>query len=222
MKTVIYLIRHAESIANARGLYVGITDYPLSEYGHQQARDLANKLAGAEINRIYSSPLRRAYETATPFAERACKPVVIVPDLIEVNAGAWEGFKWTYLVRNYPDEVRYIKATGHHTGMLGGEEYNNVAARMHRALSSIALANPGKTVMALSHAQAIRAFLCKAGDISYSQIKDKIGDIPNASITTLEYDADTKNFEVKAIGQESIEDEPVYFIGFNTLAKTFV
>lgn len=217
MKTTIYLIRHAESVANARGLYGGITNYPLSEYGHQQARDLATKLAGVGIDYIYSSPLTRTCQTIMPFAERASKEIIIEPNLIEVNVGAWEGIKWSELLRNYPDEVRYIKATEHHTGMLGGENYADMAARMYNALEKIAMSHPGKAVIAQSHAQAIRAFLCKVGNISFSQIKEKIGDIPNTSITSLEYDFGARKFKVKAIGQESITDELIYVVKCDNL-----
>jgi broad specificity phosphatase PhoE len=88
----IYCARHGESEANLlrefsnRGLRHGLT-----ERGREQARALADKLRGAPIERIYSSPLLRALESAEVVAERLGAPVEVTPALREWDVGVLEG-----------------------------------------------------------------------------------------------------------------------------------
>lgn len=82
-----YFIRHAESQANA-----GASNSPdsgLSEFGRLQAMRVADRLAGAGLRAIYSSPLRRSVETAMPLAERLDLDVWVRPDIAE---HFWDGF----------------------------------------------------------------------------------------------------------------------------------
>jgi len=60
----IYLLRHGESVDDVEDAYGGIADYPLTEAGRQTATMLAKKLASKGIKVIYTSPYRRALETA--------------------------------------------------------------------------------------------------------------------------------------------------------------
>lgn len=91
MKTI-YLIRHGESEHNAKGLMAGWTDGALTEKGHQQARETAEKLVAYPIERIYASDLRRAQETAAPLAEKLGLEVKRCPELREIHMGDWEGY----------------------------------------------------------------------------------------------------------------------------------
>ena len=90
----VLLIRHAESVHGALGLTGGWTDAGLSEYGHQQARALADRL-GTELADVpvslYSSDLHRCLETAEPLAAALGTPVLPVPALREHNNGVVAG-----------------------------------------------------------------------------------------------------------------------------------
>ena len=68
--TTLHLVRHGETEWNRDGRIQGWADTPLSERGHEQARELAATLGERSIGAIYSSDLRRAYETAEPLAQR--------------------------------------------------------------------------------------------------------------------------------------------------------
>ena len=60
----ISLIRHGQTIANERGIYIGRTDYPLSEKGRSELAAKLDEFEYPKVQRVYSSPLRRCMETA--------------------------------------------------------------------------------------------------------------------------------------------------------------
>jgi broad specificity phosphatase PhoE len=99
------LLRHAESIGNAEGYYQGQSDFPLTETGTMQARLLCEywlvKKAG--FDRIISSPLARARQTAEILAHALALPLVLDPLWMERNAGLLEG------LQEKEAEIRYPK-----------------------------------------------------------------------------------------------------------------
>jgi broad specificity phosphatase PhoE len=89
--TALLLVRHGETDWNADGRLQGQTDRPLSDFGRRQAQQLADELAGEQLEAIYSSDLSRARETAEIVGERLGLPVVLDPGLREKDWGTWEG-----------------------------------------------------------------------------------------------------------------------------------
>ena len=201
MKTVIYMIRHAKSIANDNGMFGGITDYELSQEGLVQAKALADRLKNYEINKIYCSPLKRAIETITPTAKMKDMDINIDNDLREINVGTWENILREDLRKMYPEENKYIDETEYYTGMAGQEETIDVANRMYGTILKIAKDNLNKNIIITSHIVAIRAFLCKIMNIPFEQTREKIGNLGNTSITKVIYDDETNKFEVEYLGR---------------------
>ena len=66
MKTVIYILRHGESVSNRTGTFTGSNEVDLSELGYNQAEIAGEYLKDKGIDFIYSSPLSRAVKTAEP------------------------------------------------------------------------------------------------------------------------------------------------------------
>jgi probable phosphoglycerate mutase len=99
---IIYLLRHAQSTANTKGILAGQDDsVELSKDGFKQAEELANYLKNLKINQVYCSPLTRCVQTVTPFM--MTKPKIsfqIKPELIEMNYGQWSGKKLHVLSRD--------------------------------------------------------------------------------------------------------------------------
>ncbi len=86
----IYLLRHGQTQWNADGdRYCGRTDIPLTPKGINQARDVAQQLAGISFEAIYCSPLERAWHTAQIAGDG--RPVIKDERLLETDFGAWEG-----------------------------------------------------------------------------------------------------------------------------------
>jgi broad specificity phosphatase PhoE len=84
-------LRHGETEPNRLGLIAGSTDVPLNDTGFEQARAAARLLANVGIDAIYSSPLRRARETADIAAQALRLPVTVIPEIAERNWGELEG-----------------------------------------------------------------------------------------------------------------------------------
>ncbi|KAH9821394.1 Adenosylcobalamin/alpha-ribazole phosphatase [Teratosphaeria destructans] len=97
----LYLIRHGETVDNVAGLYAGVRNSALTNYGVEQAQRLGQYFAKTQVHftHIFSSPLTRAYETAEAVrkAQSSAKggeddlQIVKVPDLIEQDFGFYEG-----------------------------------------------------------------------------------------------------------------------------------
>ena len=201
MKTTIYMIRHARSIANDTGMFGGITDYELCQEGLKQAQELSERLKEYEVDKIYCSPLKRAIQTITPTAKMKNMEIIINDGLREIDTGSWENHRRDDLRKMYPKENEYIDETEFYTGMAGQEETVDVANRMYNAILEIAKENLNKKIIITSHVVAMRAFLCKIMNIPFEQTKEKIGHIGNTRITKVIYDDETKKFEVEYIGQ---------------------
>lgn len=203
MRTKILLIRHAKSIANKKGLFGGITDYPLCEEGFKQAEELSEKLlniSDIKVDKIYSSPLLRAKQTIEPYAKSSNKRIIIEDDLKEMNVGSWEDCLRDDLRKKYPEINKAIDETEYYCGMEGQEETIDVAIRMKNIITKIAKENQGKDIIIVSHSVAIRAFLCLILNIPFKKIKEKIGNIANTGITYIDFKDD--KFTVQSIGNQ--------------------
>lgn len=139
--TTLLLVRHGETDWNADGRLQGQTDRPLSDFGRNQARKLAEELAGEPLEAIYSSDLVRARETAEIVGERLGLPVVLDAELREKDWGTWEGL--TAVER---DRVEFV-----------GESTEEHQERMLRALRRIAERHPGGgSVLVVTHGGSMR------------------------------------------------------------------
>jgi broad specificity phosphatase PhoE len=97
-------IRHAESLANIEGRYQGRGDYDLSDCGRQQAEQLSRRFTREQLSptQIYSSPLRRAMETAEIVCRNWNLAIEPLHDLIEYDVGAFTGLTWPDIVSRHP------------------------------------------------------------------------------------------------------------------------
>ena len=130
---MLYLVRHGESEANAQKRYTGITDVDLSCKGRIQAEAAGRKLASKKISGVYSSPLKRARETAgiicrqTNFDE---SKIIIRDCLIEVNFGLFENMTWNEIESGYKEESEKWILIGHKYKFPQGEGYEDIIKRI--------------------------------------------------------------------------------------------
>lgn len=144
--TTILLARHGETDWNLEGRFQGHADPPLNETGRAQARELAERLRGIEVDVVYSSDLRRALETAEIVAARKELRVTVDPGLREIDVGSWSGLTRAQIEERFrPGE--------HHDGETREEHL----ARILEAVERIARAHPGERVLIVSHGGSLRA-----------------------------------------------------------------
>lgn len=158
--TTLLLVRHGETDANVSGTWQGATDHPLNARGRAQARATARRLAQehSDIAVVYTSPLRRAAETATIIAEVLGPPPVHVDTrLSEYNLGEWEGL--TYEVLRDEKRLWERMANDPHWAPPGGESVHAFATRVVAALQDAVRNHLGQKVLIVSHGGAIATAL---------------------------------------------------------------
>jgi broad specificity phosphatase PhoE len=149
--TEILLARHGETDWNIGRRVQGHTDIPLNAAGVDQARALAEQLAGEPLTAVFSSDLSRALDTATAVANAHGLVVVVDPRLREKNFGTWEGLTDVEIAERFPDAQR---------GQWGdAETTEEVAARVLSVLDGIRELHPDGTVLVVSHGGPLRAAL---------------------------------------------------------------
>ena len=160
MTTTLYLIRHGETDANVEGVWQGSTDSPLNERGLAQARALARRLAQEQlpISVIYSSPLRRARQTAEIIAETLDDiPIIFDPGLAEYHLGDWEGLTYEQLQKEKRLWDRIAEDSDFSPPQ--GESPRQFAMRLLNSFQTIVQDNQGKTVAVVGHGGALATAL---------------------------------------------------------------
>ena len=105
--TTVYLARHGESDWNAADRFQGHSDRPLTARGRLQAEALAVEIAEiATLAAIYSSPLRRALDTAAAVGAVTGLEPVALEGLREVDVGAWAGLSRSEVARRFPNDLQ--------------------------------------------------------------------------------------------------------------------
>ncbi len=153
-----YLVRHGETTYNAEGRIQGQSDAPLSELGHRQSAAVAEALAALPIEAIYSSPLRRARQTAEPIAAKLKLPVHDDPRLMELDAGQFEGRLRSELADVYPAELARWLSGDDDFAIPDGESRRQLAERGSAALRYIAAAGHRQAVV-VTHGGLLSATL---------------------------------------------------------------
>ncbi len=157
-----YLVRHgatANNVEKPPRLQGRRTDPPLSEEGIDQARRTGAFLAETPIDRVFSSPLMRARQTAEAIAVRHGLEVELVDALVEVDVGVWETLAWNEIEQRYPEAYRAFLADSSVNPYLGGENMTTVLERSGPALRCILEENRGRHVAVVAHNVVNRAWL---------------------------------------------------------------
>lgn len=157
----IYLIRHCEAEGNVLGIYQGTTDFDISDIGKKQLEFLGKRFESIHIDKVYSSPLMRAYKTAEAVAKPKGLKVIADNGLTEISGGVIEGMKLTDIFVNYPElEYKWCHEF-HNFAPENGEAIVDTYERVWTAVRGIIRENDGKTVALASHGGALRTLICR-------------------------------------------------------------
>lgn len=164
--TLLYLIRHGEVDPAWRGRIYGGLDIDLSERGRDEARAGAAILADARIDRVISSPLRRARFTADLVAHERGLDVIEHPGLVEIHRGDWAGRTFEELEARDPGAHERWLAAPTNTRPPGGESLSDLRDRVRDALrNTIDLGSEGgptPCAVVTAHGWVVRTILCDA------------------------------------------------------------
>ncbi|MGB2875958.1 MAG: histidine phosphatase family protein [Gaiellaceae bacterium] len=167
--TKLLLVRHGETDWNLGDRFQGHADPPLNETGRAQARELADSLAGRSFAAVYSSPLRRAFETAEIVAAPHGLEAVPVEGLREVDVGSWQGLTRDEIEQRFPDHFR--RWLEYREGWEDGETYGQMSSRVVATLVELAERHDGEEALVVTHGGPIRAAFASAHGISHSEAR---------------------------------------------------
>lgn len=143
-------MRHGESEGNAARIFTGHIDSPLTETGRRQARIVADALATVKLDRVLSSDLSRARDTAVAIAEPHGLAVETFPELREIDLGEMAG-------RSFDDA--HAHPDWNEDGFVvwpGGESLDAVFDRAFGLLARVIAESPGKTIVVVGHGGVTR------------------------------------------------------------------
>ncbi|MGB4429547.1 MAG: alpha-ribazole phosphatase, partial [Thermacetogeniaceae bacterium] len=159
------LVRHGETIWNHVSRYQGHTDVELSDTGREQARLLADRLRSEKIKAVYSSDLKRAYETASILAAPHQLKVQIAEELREINFGVWEGLTFKEISEKYKELAEKWYQSPASVRIPKGETFFEVKERAYNAIMKLLKENDPGTIIVVAHGGTIRAIICGLLDI---------------------------------------------------------
>ena len=159
--TEVLLVRHGDAMPEERGdEHHTYRDLPLSAVGRSQARALGTRLAASAIATIYSSPLRRASETAKAISVATRRAIAYDDRLREVEIGSLDEPRHPAEFGAHLDRLAALAiAHGGWSQIPGTESSESIRCRMRASIDAIVSEHGGKRVVAVSHAGAINAYL---------------------------------------------------------------
>jgi probable phosphomutase (TIGR03848 family) len=182
--TLVLLVRHGQTATTGRVLPGRAPGLHLSDDGRRQADAAAQRIARLKrVTAIYASPLERARETAMPIARARGLALRIERGLLELDVGGWTGARLDRLskrpewstVQRYPSGFRFPD----------GESFVEMQLRMTATLAHLVDRHRGEVVVAVSHADPIKAALAQALGM-HLDLFQRLAVAPG-SITTIAY-----------------------------------
>ena len=186
--TQLSLIRHAEVERKYHRIFGGRIDMDLSDYGHEQAGQLANYLRRLKFDALYASPMKRVQQTLAPLLVNGTPRPVVLADLREVDFGDWTGHGWEEIQHKFNvsayDWLRELERGA----LPNGESAAILRARVEPCLRQILRDHAGRHVGIYCHGGIVRMLLSILLDLPLS--KFSAFEVDYASVTQVEVAAD--------------------------------
>ena len=152
----IILARHGQTEWNLQYRFQGRTNVKLTETGKCQAQALASRLSSWSVEAVYTSPLDRAYYTASAIAERHNLTPEILPELEEINFASWEGESIPALEKEQHTAFSLWRSDPFFYPPEGAETWEKLYVRLSQAVK-IFLGGDYKNIVVVSHGSIMRA-----------------------------------------------------------------
>lgn len=186
MQVRICLIRHGETDWNVSRRIQGQMDIPLNDNGRAQAQAMSSKAGGYPFDRIYSSDLGRACDTARALADRCGLEVITMQELRERHFGRFQGLTAAEAAMRYPDGYARYKSRDPEFNFDTGESLVQFARRVSDALAALIDRHIGQTLAVVSHAGVLDVVYRKATGRALQAPRDF--PIPNCTLNWLIFD----------------------------------
>jgi len=157
----LFLVRHGQTDWNLAQRFQGMSDIPLNETGRQQAHALGERLSSQDFEAVYSSPMRRALETAELITARKIG-IQTDPRLQEISFGDWEGMAYDEINGKYPDALKIWENDVVHNAPPGGETLEQLVQRVQSILNDLHASHRGQTVLIVAHGGVLQSLICLA------------------------------------------------------------
>ena len=203
------LVRHGQSTANAKGIWQGQMNFPLSEEGRLQAGMAGLALSRETFDGLYSSPLSRAFETASIIRSRTAfgGEVIPVEGLSERSGGILEGYTWAEQEKRNPELAKKFLAIPEEDrwALVGAETDEDVIARFGEAIASIGARHPERSrIVIVSHGGVMRAYL---RELFGPEVLPGAQRAANASITRMQWD-DARSHLLELAATSHLAEDP--------------
>lgn len=178
---IIYLLRHAQSVANTKGILAGQDDtVALSRLGQKQARTLTTYLQNIKFEKIWSSPLKRCVQTITPYMKENPKiSFEVEPRIIEMDYGLWSGRKLSSLSRN--PQWKGVQSKPSAFTFPKGESFKQMRKRVEEVIEDL---TEGKgPFLLVTHGDIIKMFIATTLDLPIDRFQSFVAE--PASITSI-------------------------------------
>lgn len=186
MQTTLLLIRHGQTPWNALGKIQGCTDIDLEDTGRLQAQLLSEKLNG-DFSAIYTSPLKRAHETASILAAPTSLTPIATNGLREINFGLWEGLTFKEVATKYPEAYAFWKQDELEAPLCGGDgSIRQCSLHARDCILELIEKHRGETIVAVSHGGLIKASLIGLFDLKMTMYHQMA--FGNTCVTTIRFD----------------------------------
>jgi broad specificity phosphatase PhoE len=179
--TTLILVRHGETDWNRENRFQGHADPPLNDLGRRQSAELAETLARERVDRVYTSPLRRASETAVILGGRLGLEVEPLEALREIDVGAWSGLTRDDIAERFPEAWARWLDGGHEYD--GGETYAELGGRVIPALFDLAAKHPGEVVVVVTHGGPSRVAQAYAAGVDYVESRRRERGLGNCAVS---------------------------------------
>lgn len=159
--TLVLFVRHGHTPTTGKLLPGRARGLHLSDDGRAQAHQVAERLSVLPgIEAVYASPLERARETAAPIAAARGLKVKTERGLLEADIGEWTG--WELKAARKAPEWKVVQRNPSGFRFPGGESFLEIQTRLVATVDRLRAAHPGAAVVAVSHADPIKAALAHA------------------------------------------------------------
>jgi alpha-ribazole phosphatase/probable phosphoglycerate mutase len=158
MSTLVF-VRHGETAMAGR--FCGQSDPGLNGAGEFQAIHAAEAIAGLGVQRIYSSDLLRARQTADVLVQRIGVSVELRAELREIGFGLWEGLNWQEIEERYPQEAKRWLDEFPLCGAPGGETYAEFTTRVDGVIATMLGETPALRTIVVTHRGVMRYALVR-------------------------------------------------------------